>query len=496
MQRSILEYLEETVRRLPEKTAFAGETRAMTFRQVHDQARAIGSWLLARKLTGPVAVFMGRCPRTITAFLGTIYAGCFYVPLDPEMPRVRIQAILEKTRPAAMICDGDTRALAQGLLPGKWVAYETAAFGIIDEERLKAVRASALDIDPIYTVFTSGSTGVPKGVLGTHRAALDYIENLCPVLGFGEDTVFGNQTPLYYDACLKEILPTLKFGATTWLIPQKLFLFPVDLVMYLNQHKINTLCWVVSALTMISSMGTFQRLKPKTLRTVAFASEVFPIRQLNLWRQALPEARFFNLYGPTETTGICCYYEVDRDFSEGEVLPVGKPFPNTGIVLLNEENKVPGSGELGEICIRGTRLTLGYYQDPERTEAAFPQNPLNPHFRERIYRTGDLGRFNARGELEFLGRKDQQVKVMGHRVELGEIEAAAQTCGELQGSCCVYDGKRLVLFYAGDTAEQDLAGQIRKLLPRYMVPGVIRRLTALPMTPNGKIDRTRLRALV
>ena len=169
------------------------------------------------------------------------------------------------------------------------------------------------------------------------------------------------------------LTPALKFGGRVVFIPKKLFTSPVRLVEFLNQQKINTLCWVTSALTLVSSLGTFETIRPRFLQTVAFASEVFPVRQLEKWRRACPGARFLNLYGPTETTGICCYYEVDREFSEEETLPIGRPFPNTQILLLDETGKPAAPGEPGEICIRGTRLTLGYYRDEQRTAEAFIQ---------------------------------------------------------------------------------------------------------------------------
>ena len=193
---------------------------------------------------------------------------------------------------------------------------------------------------------------------------------------------------------------------------------------------------------MISSFRTFETVKPEYLRTIAFASEVFPIKQFKLWRAALPEARFINLYGPTETTGICCYYEVDREFSEDETLPVGRPFQNTQILLLDENNQLAAPGQQGEICVRGTRLTLGYYCNPEKTSEAFVQNPLNNLYPELIYRTGDLGRWNDRGELEFAGRKDYQIKHMGHRIELGEIEVIVNMHPEVRSACCIFDNEK------------------------------------------------------
>ena len=496
MKRNILQYLEDTAARVPQKCAFADDREALTFAEVSGQARAIGSFLCHQGFyKQPVVVFMKRRPATIAAFLGVLYGGCYYVPMDEEMPRNRMERILTSLEPGAILCEEDTEALALEIAGSHRVLRHADALACApDDAALADLRDRQIDTDPTYIVFTSGSTGVPKGVIGCHRAVIDYIENLCDVLKFDETTVFGNQSPLYFDACLKEIVPTLKYGATVWLIPKQLFMFPVKLVEYLNDHRINTVCWVVPALTMISGFHTFDTVVPQYLRTVAFASEVFPIRQFNLWKKALPETRFVNLYGPTETTGICCYYEVDREFSEDESLPVGRPFPNTEILLLDENNQIPAPGCQGEICIRGTRLTLGYYRNPQKTEEAFVQNPLNSLYPERIYRTGDLGCYNDRGELMFLSRKDYQIKHMGHRIELGEIEAAANRIPGIQSACCIFDGekKRIVLFYAGEIAVRELTAGLREELPRYMLPNRIQKLPALPLTPNGKLDRKRL----
>lgn len=496
MQCNILEYLEETVQSVPDKTAFFGESGALTFRQLSQASQAIGSRLHQDGFyKQPVAVFMKKQPKTVAAFLGAVYAGCFYVPLDDEMPRHRIKLILQSLQPAACICDGVTIEAARGLEnTGRIYLFEEIASGGIDDTALRNIRDHQIDTDPIYIVFTSGSTGVPKGVVGCHRAVIDYIENLCEVLKFNADTVFGNQTPLYFDACLKEIIPTLKYGAATCFIPKKLFLFPVQLVAYLNRNQINTLCWVVSALTFLSACRTFDTVKPEYLHTVAFASEVFPIRQLHIWQSALPNARFINLYGPTETTGICCYYEVDREFTEDEALPIGRPFRNTDIILLDDQNRVPPAGEEGEICIRGSRLTHGYFSDSQRTLESFVQNPLNKWYPERIYRTGDIGKYNARGELVFLGRKDYQIKHMGHRIELGEIEVVAAMNEEVNSACAVFDTQqsKIILYFVGEASERELMLYLKEKLPRYMVPHIIRRIDAMPLTPNGKTDRNLL----
>lgn len=497
MQYNVLEYLERTVKRFPEKTAYANDRESITFREVYQQARAVGTFLSRKGIyKQPVVVFMDKHPRAVVAFFGVVYGGNFYVPIEEEMPRFRIELILKNLEPRAVICDQASKKVMDTFdFGGEVFLYDEMVGESIDDEALENIRDAAIDTDPIYIIYTSGSTGVPKGVAACHRSVIDYIESLTDVLEVDENTVFGNQTPFYFDASLKELYSTIKAGATTYIIPKSLFMFPVKLVEFLNQYKINTVCWVVPALTMISAFGTFDSVKPEYLHTIAFGSEVFPIKQFNIWRKALPDARFINLYGPTEATGMSCYYKVDRDFQEGEVLPIGRPFRNTDIILLDQNGNIPPKGELGEICIRGTSLTLGYYKDFERTAEVFVQNPLNNAYPELIYRTGDLGRYNERGELVFVTRKDYQVKHMGHRVELGEIEVNVNMIEGVKSACCVYDEdtKKIVLFYVGDVSARQVADDLRKRLPRYMLPNSIEVLETMPLTSNGKINRKLLK---
>ena len=501
MQINILEYLECTAGRFPDKIAFANEAMGMTFGEVSQVSRNIGTCLLKRGYQKePVVIYMQKHPHMIAAFWGVVYSSCFYVPIDEEMPRFRISLIFQNLKPRAVICDETTCGEIKDIrdFEGEILLYEEIAEEPEDFGLLAAIRDRAIDTDPIYIVFTSGSTGVPKGVLACHRSVIDYVENLTEVLGITEDSVLANQTPLYFDACLKELFSSLKCGATTYLTPKSLFMFPVRLVEFLNEYKINTVCWVVSALTMISSMNTFDKITPKYLHTIAFGSEVFPVRQFRLWKKALPDARFINLYGPTEATGMSCYYEVEREFEEGESIPIGRPFKNTEILLLDGDNKIPKKGEPGEICIRGTALTLGYYKDKERTDQVFVQNPLNDCYHELIYRTGDIGKYNEYGELLFLSRKDCQIKHMGHRIELDEIEVHVHQVDGIHNACCIYDKEKekITLFYTGVIETKELVANLKKTLPRYMIPNHVYSLETMPLTANGKVDRTTLKQMI
>ncbi|MCM1542167.1 MAG: amino acid adenylation domain-containing protein [Blautia sp.] len=498
MQNHILSDLYRAAEEKPDKVAYSDGKSGLTFREVYDQSQSIGSYMHKKGIyKKPIVIFMRKSPQEVTAFFGTVAGGNFYVPVDEEMSGGRIQMILDQVKPPMIICDEDTEALVQKFQVENCEVrrYSDLIRTEADRDALEHIYDSAIDTDPVYIVFTSGSTGVPKGVAACHRSVRDYIEQLSETLGFHEDTVFGNQAPLYFDACLKEIYPTLKFGATTYLIPKYCFSYPVALVEYLNTHRINTICWVVSALTMISAFDTFKTVKPEYIHTIAFGGEVFPVKQLRLWREALPEASFVNLYGPTECTGMCCFFRVEREFAEDEVIPIGRPFPNRELLLLTEDGKAAAAGEQGEICVRGSALTLGYYQDWERTQEAFVQNPLNAAYPELIYRTGDIGRYNERGELCFVSRQDAQIKHMGHRIELGEIEVNANEIQGVKMAVCVYnkEKQKIILCYLGDIAEKELMTELKWKLPRYMLPNQVVRLEKMPFTANGKVDRVGLK---
>ncbi len=498
MQKNILEYLEATAPRLPEKTAYSNGNESVTFFSLHAGAKSIGTSLLklgCRKEA--VAILMDKHPNVPVAFYGTVYAGCYYVPLDLSMPVERLERILNRVGAEVMIVDKKGEKLAKSLhFSGKVLPFDEIVKAESDEIMLASVRQRQIDTDPIYVVFTSGSTGEPKGVVACHRSVIDYVEALSDALGFSEESVFANQTPLFFDAPLKELMPVIKYGATAYFVPKMLFSFPVPLCEYLNKYRINTVCWVVSALTQISSLGALEKIPPKYLTTVAFGSEVFPPEQYKKWRDALPDATFYNLYGPTEATGMSCYWRADRALDEGEAIPIGQPFPNTDLLLITEDGREATGEESGEIYLRGTCVTLGYYGQSDKTAEAFVQNPLHNIYPEIVYRTGDLAKRNQHGELVFLCRKDSQIKHMGHRIELGEIEAATARSEGVRRACCVYDAdrKKIVLFYEGETEESALLASLKTLVPPYMIPSVIKKTDVLPLTPNGKLDRKGLLA--
>lgn len=499
MKRNVLEYLEESMERVPDKIAFADDVQQLSFRDFGERAKRTGTYLAARGLfRKPVIVYMERTPDLVAAFFGAVYSGCCYAPIDAEMPRRRIKLILQNTQAEYMICDAKTAEDAKRLnFGGTVILYEQCQKTETDEAVLADIRRKTIDLDPVYIFYTSGSTGVPKGVVGHHRGIINYIEQLSEALGFDESFVFANQTPLFWDASMKEIFATLKCGATTWITPIELFLFPVKLVEYLNERRINAINWVASALTMVSAFGTFDVVKPEYLKLVTFCGEVFPAKQFNIWKRELPEARFYNLYGPTEATGVSTYYCADRLFEENEAIPIGKAFANTEILLLDGQgNEVP-EGETGEMCIRGSGVTLGYFGALERAGEVFTQNPANPYYFDPIYHTGDMARRNDQGDLVFAGRRDHQIKHMGHRIELGEIDAELNAIDNVNAGCCIYvkEREKLVIYYVGDIEKGALVGKLKERLPRYMLPNAVVPLDKMPLTVSGKMDRMELQRM-
>jgi len=522
---NVLEYLEKTIDEGlfdQNKVAFVGASSSgsieLTFRELSMLSRACGSFLAHDNIhKQPVVVFMQKSPSMIAAFLGVVYGGCYYIPLDSEMPVFRIRLILEAVNPSLIICDDVTSKIIESWDKPLPYSCNVVNFNEIcsypnDEAALADIRVNAIDADPLYIVFTSGSTGIPKGVVATHRSVIDYIDNLSTVLDVSSDTVFGNQSPLYLDACLKEVYTTLKFGASAYLIPQPLFMFPVKLIEYIKDNNINTICWVASALSLVAGLGALKAATPDTLHTIAFGSEVFPIKHYNLWRETLPNARFIHLYGPTEATGMSCFYEPVRTYEADESIPIGHPFPNSEIILLDDDGNIAENGQPGEICIRGTCLSPGYFGDAEKTSAAFIQNPLSA-FPDVIYKTGDMGRRGADGELYYISRRDHQIKHMGHRIELAEIELVANGCDLIGLACAIFDdiSSHIVLYYvtneviSNDIASDEVNNEadvkkaksavrayLKNNLPRYMLPHSIFPLENLPHTPGGKIDRVKL----
>ena len=534
--KNVLEFLEKSALSVPTAIACGDEKEELSYSALLLASKKLGAFLSQHTAPRrPVALYLEKSVPTLIGFFGIVYAGGFYSVLDPSQPMARTVKILETLEPSVVLTDYANRERAEEIiaelrgtanttipvelyvlndLPGIKDRGEAQAEGVTKEEEalLSDIRDQAMDVDPLYVNFTSGSTGVPKGVTVGHRSVISFISSFVEIFGIDKEDVLGNQAPFDFDVSVKDIYSALFAGCRLQLIPRSYFSNPMELMDYLSEKKITNLTWAVSALCFVSVMNGLEYKVPEKVKRVMFSGEVMPIKHLNHWKKYLPEAMYVNLYGPTEITCNCCYYILDREFQEGEKIPLGKTFPNEKVFLLGEDGKeiLPGTiaavedGEHlkneespeGEILVSGAGLAIGYYKDTVKTEEAFTQNPLNKAYYERCYRTGDLARYNEKGELVYCSRKDFQIKRMGHRIELGEIESTAMKIEEVTRALALYeaDEQKLWLFYTGKADRKEIAKTLRSLLPPFMIPNKTIQIEEMPLTKNGKIDRAALLA--
>lgn len=495
----VTDYLHNSFSRFPERVALVDRFRRVDYSAYQREADSIAYTLIEMELfKQPVAVYMDKSVQTIVAFLGVAESGNFYTVIDTKMPAERIRKISETFVPRVILCDRKNLKSAAEISNGAdIICYEDVVTNAVSSEQEKEIRqveSRIIDTDILYVLFTSGSTGIPKGVIISHRSVIDYIEWAGETFEFDETTVFGNQAPLYFDNSVLDIYSTVRCGGCLHVIPQMCFSFPIRLLEYVRDNEINTVFWVPTVLSRVANMDLLDKCDINCLKNVLFAGEVMPAKQLNMWMNRLPEAVFANLYGPTEITVDCTFYIVDREISDDESVPIGYPCRNTDILILNEENKLADVNEKGELCVRGTSLALGYYGNPDRTKEVFVQNPLNNAYQELIYRTGDIVHINDRGEIIYDGRMDSQVKHTGHRIELGEIETAVSSIDGIEMNACLHrsDTDQLILFYSGTVAEEEIRKRLADSLPEYMLPNICNKLAAMPLNANGKIDRKKL----
>jgi amino acid adenylation domain-containing protein len=507
MQVNAIEYFEQgALRKCRDKVAIREKDTTCTFAELERFAKNCAALILGRSSAPrqPVPVFLPKSAANIVADLGILYSGNCYANLDVKSPPQRLKGMLDNLAPKVIVTSA---ALAPGLR-ALGFADETLLFieeamvaeTLYDAAVLAERASTVIDTDPYCIIHTSGSTGIPKGVALNHRNTIDFVDWAFDRLSLDGTEVMGSLAPIYFDAYTLEFCLCLAKGATWVVVPEQLAMFPAKLVEFVANNPINFIFWVPTIMVNIANLDLLATFKLDALKKVFFIGEVFPTKHLNYWRKHLPGAMFVNLYGPIEITVACTYFIVDREFGDEEKLPVGYPCRNTEILILNEQNQLAKVDEPGEICVRGSSLALGYYNNPERTAKGFVQNPLNPHYPELIYRTGDLGYWSPRGEVMFLGRRDFQIKHLGYRIELGEIEHAVLQVDGVRNCCVVYNQNRkeITLFYECDRelAPGFLRERLSPLIPKYMLPTVFNWMELMPRNPNGKIDRQKLVASV
>jgi D-alanine--poly(phosphoribitol) ligase subunit 1 len=507
MQINVTEYLERgALVACPDKIAIIDGANRYTFADLERYAKRCASLLIMRRsgICAPIAVFLPKGAATIFADLGIIYSGNIYSNLDVKSPPQRIKNILGNLAPALVITSAAlvTSVEALGVERDRVFVIDEIFDSAVasDPAAIAAQLARVIDTDPLCIINTSGSTGVPKGVVMHHRSVIDFMDWVMDRLRLDGTEVIGSLSPFYFDIYTLELYLCLAKGSTIVIIPDELPIFPAKLIAYLAEMEISFIFWVPTIMVNIANLGLLGSADLGRLEKIFFAGEVFPTKHLNIWRRHLPRALFVNLYGPIEITVDCTYYVVDREFNDDEPLPIGFACRNTSILILDENDQPAQDNQPGELCVRGSSLALGYWNDPEKTAKAFVQNPLNKHYPELIYRTGDLVCRNERQEILFLGRKDYQIKHLGYRIELGEIEHLVTATGLVDNACVLYhrERKEITLFF--EAKERVEPSSIRRglaaVLPKYMLPTAFRQMATLPRNPNGKIDRQGLSSLL
>lgn len=500
MKKCMIDYLEETNNKHKDKIVFLEKNREITYNNFVLESKHIASSILKYELYNkPIIIFIDKTINALSSMFGVIYSANFYTVIDTEMPKNRVKSIIDTLKPSLVITDNKNLAkLKEHNLDLQTIIYEDSLLEEIDYEKIQEAHSKIIDINPMYVLFTSGSTGTPKGSVISHRAVISYSKWFSETFDITNETVFGSQTPFYFSMSVSDVFSTIMNGSSLCIIPKTYFSFPLNLINYLNDKKINTIYWVPSALSIVANLKTFDTIKPRYLQKVLFAGEVMPMKPLNIWRKAMPNLLYANLYGPTELTDICTYYIVDREFKDTETLPIGKPCNNCEAIILNSKNEEAAPSEEGELCIKGSILGLGYYNNKEKTDSTFIQNPLNKSFNEMIYKTGDIVKYNDHGELIYVSRKDFQIKHMGYRIELGEIETNINALDKVTLCACIYDhdNKQIVLYYEGNKIkEEDIINYANEKLVNYMRPNKIIKLSKMPYNQNGKIDRVRLKEM-
>lgn len=499
MQNTVLCYLEKSAHEYKDKTAVTDINGDMSFGEMRDLAVKTANAIMGLHIgiQRPVLVFLPKLKESFSVFMGIVYSRNIYVPTDVKYPGERILSLIEILKPGLIISD-------------KKYEQKLSEYGIdVPVLLLENIRETPCKLngselcsrsllsDLVYIIFTSGSTGAPKGVSISNLNIIEYIDWATEVFQSDENTVMGSLAPLYFDLSTHELYTCLAKASTLVMIPEKYKAFPAAILKHLKEQHVNFLYWVPSAYVNVATFNLLEAIELDEIKTMVFGGEVMPVKTLNYWRKNLPALSLIaNMYGPTEATVNCTYYIVDREFSDDEFLPLGKACDIKEILVLDEEEKEITSeqpGVAGELCVCGTSLSRGYWNNAEMTSKYFVQNPLSPYLPEIMYRTGDLVYYNEQGELVFSGRKDFQIKHMGYRLELGEIESAILRTQIVDNACVLYDSmnKCIVLIYcaASEIDNVLLAKELANILPQYAIPSRYEYIRSFPMTDSGKIDR-------
>ena len=510
MTTRVQDYFSESARRFPDKTAVACRDEQISYQKLDAFGNSFARFLIRQgAVRGQfIPFFMPKGIPAIQSLLSILKAGCAYVPIDVRSPAARLESILDSLQADIIIVDKDSAARLQELLPQRpgLKMINVDAFDPASEDD-GPLEIGTLSIDLAYVLFTSGSTGVPKGVMIPHQAIIDYIDWCVEFYGITEQDQVSNHAPLYFDNSTFDLYTAFKAGATLHLVHDELNSVLPRLIRWIDERAITVFFCVPSVLTLLIRS---RRLKPenfRSLRHLICAGEALPPETVRHMMQAYPHIQYTNMYGPTEITVDCSYHVIEDIPAEDQLrIPIGKARPNMELFVRDDQGELSQQpGARGELLVRGLSVSYGYLGDTEKTRSSFIQNPLNSLFHDPLYCTGDLVEIDAEGNYHFLGRADDQIKYLGYRIELGEIESRMLALDALQECVVVFDEGdgdarppeigALVSLEGEDMAW--LQQQLKELLPSYMIPTRLRLHDAdFPRTANGKYDRRRIRPLV
>ena len=512
----------ERARATPDRTAVRDGTSALTYGELWEQSARLAALLTAHGIGrgDRVGMLLAKSVECVVTMLGVLRAGAAYVPVDPRAPASRAAFVLRDAAVRAVVSragllaplDGHCEdwmpdlALVLGpgdiawLPPGTCVRWEEIPAGTPG-----GIPRNVHEGDPAYILYTSGSTGVPKGVVISHRNALTFVEWGLESFGITADDVLSNHAPHHFDLSVFDIYCALHAGATVSIVPDRLAPFATELAKWIETEGITVWYSVPSALVRLLKQGKLERFTYPQLRAMLFAGEPFPVKYLREVMGCFRSAEFHNLFGPTETN-VCTWYAVPRPVPESVLdLPIGHGCANMDAVVLRDDGARAGVGDEGELLIGGPGVMLGYWGLPEKTASVRIQHPLHQDYADPVHRTGDRVRVQPDGSFIFLGRRDHMVKTRGYRVELGEIEAALHAHPSVRSAvvAALPDdeiGSRLFAVVASEDGATAVPSEITPFLlerlARYAVPDYILVLPEIPVTSTGKVDRTAIRDLL
>ena len=507
--------------RHPDRPAVSFRGRSLTYAELdglsNRMARTLREAGIARG--DRVAIYLDKSVEAVLAIFAVLKADATYVPLDPTAPVGRLAYIARNCGARCLISSASKAGRVTQLLEQ---APAVTLVALVDEgsdRELGATRVEAwpavlrrsdapldqesIESDLAYILYTSGSTGEPKGVMISHRNALTFVDWACEAFALGPEDRVANHAPLHFDLSIFDVFSTAEAGACIYPVPAETARFPMELSRFIEREQISVWYSVPSALILLLQHGQVDKRDLSQLRAVLFAGEVFPAKHLRALMQMLPAARYYNLYGPTETN-VVTWHEVESPPEGDQPIPIGRACANMEVFALGERGElVTTPGAEGELYARGPTVARGYCGDPERTARLFVRNPLDPEDVQRVYRTGDLVRLDDAGNYHFLGRRDNQVKVQGYRVELGEVETALLGHAAVaEAVVLAAEDERRGTYLRGFVAltrgcnatVEELKRHCAQSLPPYMVPAQVEILDMLPRTSTGKADRVRLAA--